>query len=143
MVPITPCNSELFSFLGSGSFKVLYVEDDSDNRELIRQILRKYSNVELLCAQDGESGVELARDQLPDLILMDINLPGMNGVAAFRELRGEENTASIPVIAMSADALASEIKKVVDEGFSTYITKPIDISSFIQTLEAALSTHPE
>ena len=109
-----------------------------DNLELVRQIFLKRSNVELLSAKDAESGIALAREFLPDLILMDMNLPGMNGLAAFRELRGEEKTAAIPVVAVSADALASDIKKVVNEGFSTYITKPIDITSFVETLEIAI-----
>jgi CheY-like chemotaxis protein len=86
----------------------------------------------------GFSGIQLARDNHPDVILMDINLPGMNGIEALKILRSDIATARIPVIALSANAMPLDIERGLKAGFLSYITKPIKVDEFMQALDVAL-----
>jgi CheY-like chemotaxis protein len=95
--------------------------------------------VRLLSAVDGNRGVELARTCLPDVILMDINLPGISGFEALKILRDDKATAHIPVVALSANAMPRDIQKGVDAGFFRYLTKPIKVSEFMDALNVALA----
>jgi len=88
---------------------------------------------------DGNLGVELARASLPDVILMDINLPGISGIDALKILRADETTAHIPVVALSANAMARDIQKGLEAGFFRYLTKPIRVREFNDTLSLALA----
>lgn len=107
--------------------KVLYVEDNPANLELMEMILESTPNLELLSAHNAEIGLVTAREQQPDLILMDINLPGMNGIQALHELRKFEPLLHTPVIAVSAAAMAADIRNGMEAGFDYYLTKPFDI----------------
>lgn len=115
--------------------KVLYIEDNPDNLELVKSIFRRHSNMKLLSAVSAELGVEMAEVHQPDLILMDINLPGMLGDEAFLKLQKIEATKDIPVIALSANAMKRDIRSALEKGFIDYITKPIEVSSFMKSIQ--------
>ena len=117
---------------------VLYVEDNPANLMLIEDIMERRPNARLLTALDGISGVALARATQPDVILMDINLPGISGIQALKILAADPATAHIPVIALSANAMPSDIEKGLQAGFFRYLTKPIKIHEFMTTLDIAL-----
>jgi PAS domain S-box-containing protein len=117
---------------------VLYVEDNPANLALVEQLVASRPDLRLLSAVNGYSGVELARAYLPQVILMDINLPGMSGLDAMRILRADPATAHIPIIAISANAMPREIKSCLDAGFFDYLTKPIKVNLFLGTLDMAL-----
>jgi len=127
---------------------LLYVEDNPANLLLIKDLIARRPDVCLLSAKDGDSGVAMARASRPDVILMDINLPGINGVEALRILTLDPDTAHIPIIALSANAGSRDIAKGLDAGFFRYLTKPIKVAEFLETLDAAfesasaLSEHP-
>ena len=116
---------------------LLYVEDNSANLELVEQIIARHPHLRLLTAVNGTLGLERARKQQPEVILMDINLPGINGLEALNQLRSDPSTAHIPVIAISANAMARDIRKGLQAGFFHYLTKPIKVNEFMATLELA------
>ncbi len=118
---------------------VLYVEDNPANLELIKQLIARRADLRLLCATAAASGIESARTHQPDVILMDINLPGMSGIDAMKILRADPATAHIPIVALSANAMLHDIEKGMEAGFLNYITKPIEVKQFMVALDAALS----
>ena len=125
--------------LGAPRRTLLYVEDNPANTKLVEQIVsRRRPDIHLLCAEDGYEGIRLARAKRPDVILMDINLPGMSGVEALKILRQDPAMAGIPVVALSANAMPHDIKKGLDAGFFRYLTKPIKVNALLETLEEAL-----
>jgi PAS domain S-box-containing protein len=117
---------------------VLYVEDNPANMMLMEQILERRPGIKLLKAGNGTSGIALARIHIPEVILMDINLPGISGTQALRILRADPVTAHIPVIAISANAMQRDIDNGLAAGFMGYITKPIKVTEFMEVLETAL-----
>jgi CheY-like chemotaxis protein len=117
---------------------LLYVEDNPANLKLIEQIIARSPDIGLLTARDALEGVKLARANQPDVILMDINLPGISGVEALKILREDPATAHIPVVALSANAMRGDIEKALQAGFFRYLTKPIKVREFMETLEVAL-----
>jgi PAS domain S-box-containing protein len=117
---------------------LLYVEDNQANMRLVEQIIARHPDIHLLKAVNGTLGVELARASQPDVILMDINLPGINGFDALRLLRADNLTAHIPVIAISANAMLLDIERGMKAGFFRYITKPIIVNEFVEALNMAL-----
>jgi len=123
---------------GTALRTVLYVEDNPANLELVEQIIACRADLCMLSAADGSTGIDLARVHLPDVILMDINLPGISGVEAMRALRADPATSHIPIVALSANAVPRDIAKALDAGFFRYITKPIKVSHFMETLDVAL-----
>ncbi len=114
---------------------ILYVEDNPANFELVRQVLVKRPKLSLVNATQAEKGLELAEKIRPDLIFMDINLPGMDGLEAFKELQKKESTKDIPVVALSANAMDSDISKAMGMGFKDYIVKPIDVKNFLNLVD--------
>jgi signal transduction histidine kinase/CheY-like chemotaxis protein len=118
---------------------ILYVEDNPINLVLVEQILKKLKNLKLISAPNGTLGVDAAREQTPDLILLDMHLPDMDGISVFKKLKSVENTMNIPIIAVSADAMESDKKLAMELGFYSYITKPINIPDFIETIDELLS----
>jgi len=123
---------------GGACRTLLYVEDNPANMLLIEDLIAQVPNLKLLTAVDGVQGIGLARATHPELILMDINLPGISGVEAMKILRANPETALIPVIALSANAMPRDVKRGLEEGFFGYITKPIRVTEFIATLNRAL-----
>ena len=117
---------------------LLYVEDNPANLMLVEDLIARRPDIRLLSARDGNRGVEVARAALPDVILMDINLPGISGVDALRILAEDPATAHIPVIALSANAMPRDIEKGLEAGFFRYLTKPIKVNEFMDTLDVAL-----
>ena len=118
---------------------LLYVEDNPANLELVEQLVAMRSDLRLISATDGSVGVEFARSLQPDVILMDINLPGISGIQALQILQGDALTKHIPVIAISANATPSDIEHGLQLGFFQYLTKPIRVRDFMTTLDAALA----
>jgi PAS domain S-box-containing protein len=118
---------------------VLYVEDNPANLELVEQLIARRPELKLLTAIDADLGIELARTYLPDVILMDINLPGMSGYGALAVLRADDTTNHIPVMALSANAIPRNIEKGIAAGFFRYLTKPINIPEFMDALDVALA----
>ena len=117
---------------------LLYVEDNPANLMLVEDLVARRADIRLLSACDGNRGVEMARAARPDAILMDINLPGISGIAALKILAEDPATAHIPVIALSANAMPRDIARGMQMGFFRYLTKPIKVSEFMETLELAL-----
>jgi PAS domain S-box-containing protein len=117
---------------------LLYVEDNPANLMLIEQLIARRPDMRLLTAIDGNLGIELARANQPEVILMDINLPGISGIEALRILHDDPATAHIPVVALSANAMPRDIEKGLQAGFFRYLTKPIRVNEFMQTLDVAL-----
>jgi PAS domain S-box-containing protein len=117
---------------------LLYVEDNPANLALVEQLVARRSDLKLLTAIDGNLGVQLARAYQPDLILMDINLPGISGFGALDILRRDPATAHIPVMALSANAVPRDIEKGLEAGFFRYLTKPIKVKEFMDALDDAL-----
>ena len=117
---------------------VLYVEDNPANLMLVEDLIARQPDIHLLSATDGNKGIEIARASLPDMILMDINLPGISGIQALHILREDTATAHIPVVALSGNALPRDIKRGLEAGFFRYLTKPINVNEFMKTLDATL-----
>jgi len=117
---------------------LLYVEDNPANLMLVEDLIARRSDIRLLSARDGNRGIEMARAYLPDVVLMDINLPGISGIKAMRILAEDPKTAHIPVMALSANAVPRDIEKGLEAGFFRYLTKPIKVNEFMDTLDLAL-----
>jgi signal transduction histidine kinase/ActR/RegA family two-component response regulator len=117
---------------------LLYVEDNPANLMLIEDLIARRPDIRLLSARDGNRGIEIARDSQPDVILMDINLPGISGIKALGILAKDPSTAHIPVIALSANAIPRDIEKGLEAGFFRYLTKPIKVNELMETLDLAL-----
>jgi len=116
---------------------LLYVEDNPANMMLVEDIIARRPDIRLLGARNGKSGIEIARTALPDVILMDINLPGISGIDAMKILAIDHTTAHIPVIALSANAMPRDIEKGMEAGFFRYLTKPIKVGEFMEALDVA------
>jgi len=129
--PLTPPGSRIST--------VLYVEDNPANLKLVELILARHPGIRLLTAVDGNSGIELARVSRVDVILMDINLPGMNGFEVLKFLRSIPATAGVPVVAISANAMPADVENGLRAGFFRYLTKPIKVNEFMEVLGLALA----
>jgi len=121
-------------------FSVLYVEDNPANLALVRAILSTLTDVTLLEASDGASGLALAYEHRPDVIILDINLPDTSGYAVFEQLKRSPEFAATPVLALSAGALPHDVERGLRAGFFRYLTKPIDVATFLGAVDAAVST---
>ncbi|MBL8385094.1 MAG: response regulator [Burkholderiales bacterium] len=117
---------------------VLIVEDNEKNMKLLRDVLG-FKGYAVLEAVDGESGVALAAERLPDLVLMDIQLPGINGVEALRRLRAAPATAAIPVIAVTASVMDQDRRQIIEAGFDGFVSKPVNLKEFMAAVEKALA----
>ena len=113
---------------------ILVVEDNERNRKLVRTIL-EFKGYEVVELDDGEPSLQVAKDRKPVLVLMDIELPRMDGITALRRLRADPETASIPVAAVTASVTPNERERVVAAGFNAYMSKPIDVLSFGEMVE--------
>ena len=116
---------------------ILIIEDNEINRTLVRDVLQ-FKGYQTLESQTAEEGIRLAREQKPALILMDFHLPAMNGIEAFKALRADAATSSIPVIAVTASAMPEDRQKILAAGFDGMQTKPIHVQEFLETVEQAL-----
>lgn len=119
---------------------ILYIEDNPANLRLIEQVVKVRTSHVMISAPDASLGLHLAENQKPDLILLDINLPGMDGYEAFKQLQLLEHTQAIPVIAISANAMNSDIQRGKTAGFKAYLTKPIDIEKLLVNIHDLIDT---
>ncbi len=117
---------------------LLYIEDNTANLMLVEDLIKRRPDIHLLSACNGKRGIELACASLPDLILMDINLPDMSGFTALKILAENPVTAHIPIMAVSANAMPQDIEKGLEAGFFRYITKPLKVNEFMETLDVAM-----
>lgn len=120
------------------NYQILYIEDNFSNRELVSEILMNEHGVTLFTAETGKKGLEMAWEKELDLILLDIHLPDLNGLEVLDQLKTNPNTNHIPVIALSSNAMPNDIRKAMDKGVSDYITKPIQVSIFLETISRHL-----
>ena len=120
---------------------ILIVEDNEKNRKLMRDVLA-FKGYRLVEADTGEDGVRLAREQHPDLILMDIQLPGIDGIQALQQIRGDANTERIPVMAVTASAMTHDRQKIMAAGFDAYQTKPLNVKLFMEAVRELLDRQP-
>jgi two-component system, cell cycle response regulator DivK len=113
---------------------VLIVEDNEKNMKLARDVLQAkgYATLE---AVTGEEGVRLAKEKVPDLVLMDIQLPGINGIEAFRQIRADAKTARVPVIALTASVTPTDRSQITAAGFDAFVGKPINLKEFLATVK--------
>jgi two-component system, cell cycle response regulator DivK len=116
---------------------ILIVEDNEKNRKLARDVLA-FNGYRLLEAETGEAGVRLAREHRPELVLMDIQLPGIDGIAALRQLREDPATQRIPVIAVTASAMTHDRQKIMAAGFDGYQSKPLNVKEFVAAVRRML-----
>jgi len=123
---------------GTAKHTLLCVEDNPANLNVVEQLIARRPDIQMLSARDGRLGVEMARAHQPDIILMDINLPGISGFTAMRILAENPATAHIPVIALSANAMPRDIEMGLEAGFFRYLTKPIKVAEFMDTIDEAL-----
>ena len=117
---------------------VLCIEDNPANSRLIERVLGQRSNIKLHFARNGSEGLADAREQRPKLILLDLNLPDMHGSEVLRQLREDKRTKNLPVVVISADATGTQIERLLSSGARNYLTKPIDISRFLHTVDEIL-----
>jgi len=117
---------------------LLYVEDNPANMKLVEQLISRCPDIALTTAVNGTLGIEMARATLPQVILMDVNLPGISGIEAMRILHDDPATAHIPIMALSANAMPRDIAMGLELGFFRYLTKPIKVKEFIGTLNEAM-----
>jgi two-component system cell cycle response regulator DivK len=120
---------------------ILIVEDNEKNMKLVRDILQAKGH-QTLEAATGEEGVALAREKIPALVLMDIQLPGISGIDALKILRADEATAKIPVVAVTASVMQHDRQNVMDSGFDAFIEKPINLREFLATVKTVLESRP-
>ena len=118
--------------------RILIVEDNPRNLKLVRDVLqvKGYATLE---AGTAEEGIRIAGEERPDLVLMDIHLPGMNGIDALRALRGDPATAAIPVIAVTASVMQDDRRMIMEAGFNAYVGKPINLREFLEAVRSALN----
>jgi CheY-like chemotaxis protein len=121
-----------------GHRAVLYVEDNPANVTFMKDLLGNFENIDLLTTPTAEMGIEVARSRRPEVVIMDINLPGMSGVEALRVLRSEASTKDIPIIALTAAASERDKQRGVEAGFYRYLTKPVKVDELLTALEAIL-----
>ncbi len=146
-LPLLPSDitakSEITSPLNMREFTqghtVLYIEDNPANLRLVKQLLAKKTNIHMWSAPEPRLGLELAAEHKPQIILLDINLPGMNGFEVLQHLRDRAETREIPIIAISANAMPDDIEKGLAAGFDDYITKPIDVNLLLKAIERNLN----
>ena len=113
---------------------VLIVEDNDKNMKLARDVLQA-KGYQTLEAETGEEGVRLAKERKPDLVLMDIQLPGINGIEAFRQIRADPKTARIPVVALTASVTPTDRSQITAAGFDAFVGKPINLKEFLDTVK--------
>ena len=116
---------------------VLIIEDNEKNMKLVRDVLQ-VKGYETMEAGTAEDGLAMAAERKPDLVLMDIQLPGMNGIEALGRLRDDPSTASIPVIAVTASVMQQDRKHITEAGFDAYVPKPLDLREFLATVKSVL-----
>lgn len=122
--------------------RILYVEDNPQNMRLVRKIL-VHAGYEMLEAEDGNTGLEVARSQMPSMILMDVNLPDIDGLEVTARLKSDPETASIPIIALTANAMVGDKEKALEAGCDDYLPKPVSRKVLLEMVEQYVGMKPE
>ena len=117
---------------------ILYIEDNPANLRVVEGMLRKKSHLKLIAATSGEEGLKLARRFKPNVILLDIHLPGIDGYTVLNELTNDPETCNIPVVGLSADAMDIDVKRGLEAGFAYYLTKPVKMNTLFHTIDRCL-----
>lgn len=120
------------------TYRLLYIEDNPVNTLVVEELVARRPDVELRCAEDGHEGLALATEWKPHLVLLDMQLPDMDGFAVWHQLKSHPDTAQIPCIALSANAMPEDIRAALALGFADYWTKPIDFQKFAEGLAQRL-----
>ena len=120
-------------------FVVLYIEDNTVNARLVKTALEARPGIELFIASTAEEGISIAEEKLPGLILMDILLPGIDGITATEILKKMETTKHIPVVALSANAIKADIERALKSGCSAYLTKPLNIQALYELIDKSIA----
>ena len=121
---------------------ILIVEDNELNMKLVRDVLQ-FKGYQTLEATSGREGVRMCIEHLPDLVFMDIQLPDIDGMTAFAEIRAHPHTRSIPVFAVTASVMPHDQQRIASTGFDAFISKPIDVKSFVQTVARFVTARKE
>jgi len=137
-LPFKPA-SVLVGSSQDAAYTVVYIEDNPSNIAFMQGLIGELERVNLVCAPTAELGIEIVRAHRPDVVIMDINLPGMSGHEATRHLKAWPETKDIPVIALTAAAMAGDRKRASDVGFYRYLTKPVKVAELMETLEVLFS----
>jgi CheY-like chemotaxis protein len=136
--PADDCPAPTIPRSPAGPSRVLYIEDNDLNCRLVGSIFSQRRDVELMLAKDGSEGLRVARGWLPNVVLLDLNLPDMHGRELLSALRADKQTEHIPVVVVSADATATQIENLLAAGARNYLTKPIDVTQFLLTVDEIL-----
>ena len=141
LVDIEPAKDDSAALLSPKNLdvQILYIEDNPSNQKVMKKVVSRSYTRDLLISADAEGGVAMAVQEKPNLILMDINLPGMDGYEVLEELKRNPQTADIPVIAISANAMPHDLEKAEHAGFHDYLTKPIDIAEVLAAIKNAIT----
>lgn len=131
--------TQVLPILPAGSWRILYIDDNESNCSLLNDTFNHYDTVEFFSTRTGEEGINLAYEELPDIILMDLNLPGMDGFSSLQVLKNDNVTCDIPVIALSANRAKNQKQLALQAGFQSYIAKPFDIDDLLTTIATILS----
>jgi CheY-like chemotaxis protein len=127
---------------GDGRLTVLYIEDNPSNLQLVKRIFRDRSDIELCTASRGQEGIDMARDVLPGLVLLDLHLPDMPGAEVLEALQDDPLTAAIPVVVVSADATVDQIKHLRAGGVADYVTKPFEVPRLLAVVDSFVASQP-
>jgi CheY-like chemotaxis protein len=119
--------------------KVLYIEDNLSNLDLVGQVLKHYTTLEILPATGGQMGLDLATEHHPALVLLDLHLPDMPGVEVVERLRADPSTRDIPVVVLSADATAAAANEALEAGADGFLTKPFEVRNLVSLIEKTVS----
>jgi PAS domain S-box-containing protein len=120
------------------SSRILYIEDNPSNFKLVERVLTRRPNIELLTAMDGQAGLDKARAEAPDLILLDLHLPDIHGSEVMRRIQGDPATGDTPVVIISADVTSNQVQELLDSGATAYLTKPLDVQEFLRVVDEVL-----
>jgi CheY-like chemotaxis protein len=119
-----------------GGLRVVYIEDNVSNLELLERVFQSIDGLELIPAMQASVGLQLIEDHRPDVVLLDLHLPDIQGIDVLKRLKGDPKTADTPVIVLSADATEAQIKRLLEAGAKAYLTKPLDLQLLISELNS-------
>ncbi|MBD3610414.1 MAG: response regulator [Gammaproteobacteria bacterium] len=123
------------------STSVLYIEDSHVNHMVMERMILSRPGFDYQHASTGQRGLDILENMAPDIVLLDMNLPDMHGMDVYRQIRQNPSLSTIPVIAVSADAMRHDVKAAIKQGLSAYVTKPVKMDSFLDNMDAVLARH--
>jgi len=137
--PVAEAVAEMVDAATAGrSSRILYIEDNPSNFKLVERVLTRRPNIELLTAMDGQQGLDMAREESPDLILLDLHLPDIHGSEVMRRIQDDPATGETPVVIISADVTSNQVQELLNSGAMAYLTKPLDVQEFLRVVDEVL-----